>query len=209
MKINAYRIVFLLCVFLLLGGCKGFGILSPNPTPSPTVDIAHEENAIYNLTLVEVFGTQPLYVIDENTRNNCDPSLVDEEDWEYLSPELQDDTLEDFLEGNQSSQYLPELIYGDLSYSFVNGDSYKESSSFENSCFEPTCLVMERFKEDYPNAQGVIELSNIGFSDDRQQALICAEMEDGGDIKSVQIRLLIKTENIWLIESGFSINSIE
>lgn len=66
-------------------------------------------------------------------------------------------------------------------------------------------MKMDQVQNDYPGAQGVIKLSNIDFSDDKNQALVCAELDDGGGTRTFHIVLLRRSSDGWFIENQLEI----
>lgn len=193
-------VVFLLGLFVITGCTQANNFWQQVTPTSATID-TQMESAIYYRILSEVIGPQPVYVIEEESQNLC----YSTEGMQNFLPELQNDTKENFYRQQKIRRNLSEIIHPNENIYFVNEKDYQVEPSEENPCSVEKCFSLDALKTDYPNAWGIIRLSNIGFSDDRKQALVCAEIFEGGVSGTVHVILLRKENQEWKIENQYDL----
>ena len=200
-KSNRKYIAMVLLELFVITGCTQINNFWQQVTPTSAAIDPQMESAIYYRILSEVIGPQPVYVIEVESQDLC----YSTDGIQKLLPELQKDTKENFDRQQNNRQNLSEIIHPNENIFFVNEKDYQVESTEENPCSVEKCFSLDALKTDYPNAWGIIRLSNIGFSDDREQALVCAEIFEGGVSGTVHVILLRKENQEWKIEKQYDL----
>ena len=144
---------------------------TPQPTitrsyPQEFVQSENYEYAIYSYLVGELFWGEhygdpyDLIVINEQTVNPKIPDGI------LSSGAVSKEILDDFGSQNQQPRILKGQFDMKLIYKMMSKDRYIPPDSDE-------------FKKKYPKAKGILNLSRIGFSEDRKEALVYAEIVCG------------------------------
>ena len=187
---------------------------STNTLPShPTVvENLSAEQTIYAHVITEIFGALPTNVIEEKA--GCLILEMQAEgyaDYQKILTALQDDTLTDYVAKIETEKSLRQLFAGEDHFFVINEASYWLSATPEEgllTCSGADSLSVEKLQKDFPDANGVLHLSPIGFSENGKQALVCLGLNQGGCTKEVEIVLLEKDVANWAIKGRFQIFSI-
>jgi hypothetical protein len=157
-------------------------------TITPTINnrkISTEDYEIYSLALKAQYNGyvrgDPI-IIDINTSTITNNSLLNPELITALLGSVQKDTIDDFMA--------------------INKHSYKLSRYFnigKNYLLDEEDLSIEKLREKYPHAYGIVSISRIGFNNDRTEAIIDLGIFCGGMCGVCKIVQIIKDNNIWRI----------
>ena len=205
---------FLILLLLSVGliGCTDLkpatNIFAPTPTNAPTHphDTLQDDYEVYTTILPALFGSSPVFVIEQNTFAKAGDLTLPNGELQALLPE----TLSDFISQNSQS-YPLKMIFSRDDKIFILADraDFYEKPSPENglSCtwMRAKCFNASKFKAAYPEASGITLLSKIGYSSDRTQALVTAEQDNGQDIGVIYILLLQKESGQWKIEDTYEL----
>jgi len=144
----------------------------PSGTPAPDQDVRRrEEYAVYDAIIVDLFESGELQCIvlkeDTTARHLIDE---DEKNKEYVRshlPEVPLEVWDDFLGKNQEPAALQPFLHSTIpvfliSQEEINGIFFQEGDGWE------------RFYDDYPGAQGIMDISQVGFNPGLDQALVYA-----------------------------------
>ncbi len=131
-------------------------------------DIVRDECAVYNTLLRTRFGLSRTFVIYDHTSTDHPGSLLksDEQTTTLQAvnrewPDVNQETLEDFRIRNEEEYPLSHQL--DLNVEFVLLGEEEISTAYDD---------FDQFYEQYPNAQGILVLSRVGFNSERDEALV-------------------------------------
>lgn len=206
-----YNQVLLTIISLSLASCSTSEPINTPSVPTVTTDQISEEKEIYTRVIAETFGTQPIYVIEN--RAGCLITEIRKEGYEgykRILTELGDDTLDDYVTKVDREIFLNEFFLGDEQFAVVDEKEYwlEVTPEVIPYCSGPGSLSVEKLQMDFPSANGVLHLSPIGFNEDENQALVCLGLNVGGCKKDVDIILLKKNVDNWVIDINFHITSM-
>jgi len=173
---------------LLLGGCAG---------PTPTADINVEENAIYAALIGQRYVRDDikLIVIKEQTSPFIQPDELESvlQNAKEGLPGLSNATLEDFRAKNQESHPVGADLKLDVKYVLIGQAEMEEI--FQDS------TGWNKFYTRYPNSQGVMTLSRVGFNEALDQALVYVGNQSDGKAGAGYFFLLSKADGQWTVQS--------
>jgi hypothetical protein len=202
-----------------LAGCGGIAQLSnPIPlTPTATLDPIREDIAVYTAVLLEIYGSHPVYVIDQDTHNDILDLGNNNLGYRVLKP-LKTETLEDYIAKNHQ-HYPLKWTFTEPSgqIALVDASDYYEAPSPENglNCSrmwwpEPmVCFNGPKLGADYPGGIGIILLSKIGYNAQRTQALVTTRLEQGATKGDLYAVLLQKETGQWKVAEQYVSHWIE
>jgi hypothetical protein len=102
---------------------------------------------------------------------------------------------ENFHLRNKYCHRLQEKLVSDKKYVFL-------SKSDENSIFSGKGIYgWSQFDEKFPRSTGIIGFSNVGFNQDRKQALVYVTRSCGGKCGEGDYVLMEKENNVWKIKN--------
>jgi hypothetical protein len=157
--------------------------------------LSNEEYNVYSAVLSPMgyFDSDPeLYVIDELTDNywTQDDNLINyfEDEAEV---ELDDEMIEDFQQKNEMRYYLTNNF--SLSQDVVLISDQEVHEIFDEGWWDD-------FYEIYPNSTGIIEISRVGFNNDRNKAFLYFGYQAGGLAGAGYFILLSKNIDNWIMD---------
>lgn len=149
-------------------------IMTPIPAPTSTAEksssIPPEEYAVYNAMIENIFLTSrvEMIVIVDQTMAGISSGPASQQDLDFLqenlAPDLQAETVADFAAKNEFSYRVENHFSLDVPVVLLSNQAVDEIFAAEDG--------WERFYEQYPNSQGMMAISRVGFSPSKQQALI-------------------------------------
>ncbi|HEX8566604.1 MAG TPA: hypothetical protein VF648_13240 [Pyrinomonadaceae bacterium] len=117
-----------------------------------------------------------------------------------ILPPLLKETVDDFSSRNQKSATLTNKFDLNVKINFVGEEINK---LFENNAVGGKD-GWKIFNKKYPNANGIIEVSRVGFNKSKTQALISLGQSCGWLCGNGSFRLLTKKNNKWEIENTYT-----
>jgi len=177
------KLAVLFLALLLCASCTGLAQPTPtpppSPTPQPTATPAPQDSAVdYAVykALVETMYTDPKVqrvVIRDYTISSLNPAVSDDKMFEALQkdlPEVDQAMRDSYLARNAQSSLLNDRFNLKvpvtlLSQADFDGFFAKGGKGWDNFYFQ------------YPNSQGVLALSRVGFNASGDKALVCASTQ--------------------------------
>lgn len=170
----------------------------PQEATATPYSITPEEYHVYDAVIESLFlfeGVE-LIVILEHTAAGISPSVSLEEQSKYIrenmAETLQAETLDKFVTRNGQSHQVEDRFSLDVPVSLLSGDEFEEIFSSENGWL--------RFYEAYPNSQGTMTLSRVGFNAEQNQALMYVGNQVDYIAGEGDYVLFSKKGGEWLIE---------
>ncbi len=171
-------------------------------------DLAADENAVYEALLRDWQGETGFYLLRENTRFGEPGISLDEtlnKVLEQLSPAAENDpfaldptTLDDFRARNQAPESLDGVLQVPFATTLLSDEELK--TIFDKG----ETAGWQALRQQYPQAQGIYELSNIGFNQTGDQALVYLGLESE-DFHGGWYSLLTRQKGAWTSVMGFLI----
>ncbi len=110
-------------------------------------------------------------------------------------PSLSKATFDDFLANNKSRVLLKDLFTLPVKRVFISDEEL-------NTIFKDK-LYWEAFYKKYPNSQGVMTLSNVGFDAQKKQALVYVS-NSRGSLDAVGIYAVLEKQNdVWRVKEKY------
>jgi len=178
---------------LLLAGCAN---PSPTANPAPTPDFDAEELAVYAALIEQRYASgHQLIVIEEETSPFIQPDEFDSalQRVKENLPGLSDATLEDFRAKNQEPHPVGSGLKLDVNVVLISQAEMTEI--FQDSDGWDT------FYDRYPDSQGVMTLSRVGFNAAMDQALVYVGNQSHWLAGAGYFLLLSKIDGRWTIQS--------
>ena len=191
-------LVFLLLFVLSIAGCSGTTPVVHSTTPTgPEV----EEYAVYATVINELYVAEQTKLVIIKDRTGLSHSISKD-----LNRELElaqrdmtatsNDTIKDFQEKNQQSYPLDDSIRTKTKCLLIGEkeveEIYQDVDGWSN------------FYKKYPDSQGIMTLSRVGFNKDLNQALVYVGNRKGGLSGMGLFILLSKGNGNWIIQDKYS-----
>ena len=175
--------------FVLLISCNGFSAGSlPTITPE---ELEVEEYKIYKMVITQYISNDvEQIVINDHTH-------IRDENLSKLAKnvvELDEETIENFQDVNKDDHLLRNDF--DLGIPCI-----LLSSAESMEIFQPKTNGWDVFYERYPQSQGIMGVSKVGFNQEGNQALIYAWNEEYSEVGKGYYLFLTKEEGIWVIQA--------
>jgi hypothetical protein len=176
------KLIFLLALAPIISGCST-ATVSNNPAAQskPEESLITPEAtqyAVYNAVLKEFIGTRTKMLVLDNSNPSCEGNDLDMEKglsmdvdsrpgpMREMMPGISEETINDFH--HKPSVCLKQSFNLGVKIILLNKQEY-------NEVFAPKVKntnVWNVFRNKYPNADGIISLSNVGFNREMNQALV-------------------------------------
>jgi len=177
-------------------------IMTPTPTSISTPErsslITPEEYAVYDAMIESIFlpsGYEMIVMVD-HTAADISAGPASQQDVDYLrenmEPILEPETLADFVAMNDRSYLIENHFSLDVPVVLLDNEAMEEFFAAEDG--------WERFYDQYPNSQGVITLSRVGFNTNNEQALVYVGNQADFLAGQGDYVLLTKEGGEWKIE---------
>ena len=188
-----HRILILTAVWMLTVGCI---CTAPLNAPTAQNDRQADEYDVYAALINEkyVHGEVELIVIVDRTATGLGDDL--DKTLEYVAesiPDVQKGTLGDFKTQNDQSYPLPDDFDLDVTHRLISQQEMTEVFSEGDG--------WDEFYTKYPNSQGTMTLSRVGFNRKRDQALVYVGNQSHWLGGAGYYVLLAKENQVWAIQS--------
>lgn len=182
-------VLWLLTIAWVITSCG-----STTPTPTPLAPEIVDEYAVYSALIqtryVETSSVE-LIVLQERTTIEW----VNDEALNYLELELAGVTpelLQDFADQNQETRALERAFNLSVDYVFISLAEQQELFSTDTGWSE--------FYDKYPTSSGILYLSRVGFSAQRDQALVYVGHQSDYRLGVGFYYLLTQRDGAWTID---------
>jgi hypothetical protein len=200
MSVKVCKHILVIVLPLLLAACAATsqtnGLITKKD--SEIIEVSEpEEYMIYSALINQKYirNDVRLIVISDRTfahtvgTNSLDKTL------EFISKKLnisEQDLLKDFLMKNQQSYKLKAQFDIKVKYVLVNEEEKSQLSQSGN--------FWSAFDEKYPNAQGILSLSRVGFNHAMSRALVYIGNNGSASTGAGYYVLLVKSDGKWVIQ---------
>ena len=157
-------------------------------------EITNEEYNVYSalINLEYVKDGIKLIVIDDYTTTSISPGISElKENFRQEMPESQQETIDGFRKINQLRYLLKRQFSLPVDYVLVNEKEINDIFPKKG---------WDSFYEKYPNSQGEMTLSRVGFNTAKSQALVYVGNQSHFLSGEGYIFLLVKENNIWKVK---------
>jgi hypothetical protein len=147
---------------------------TPAPTSTSTLEksslITPQEYAVYDAMIANIFlpsGYESIVIVDQTVAGiSSGPASQQDLDnlRQNMAPDLQAETLADFVAKNERSYRIENHFSLDVPVVLISNQAVDEFFAAQDG--------WERFYEQYPNSQGMMTVSRVGFNPSGQQALV-------------------------------------
>ncbi len=162
------RAAICLVVLCLLLGCNTVTRLITPSTPTPAFDPAATEYAVYSALIEGMFSISQLDVVVIEDHTGLGVSSADAQQLAYLKeslPEVDQAMLDDFQARNAQAEPLAGRFTFKVKVKLISQDEVKQF-------FDPGGGAWDEFYKRYPNSQGIMTLSKVGFNVAGDRALV-------------------------------------
>ncbi len=175
----ARKIAHLLMALLMCASCTV--LARPTPTPQPTVTPTSAppdtavDYAVYK-ALIEAMYTDPkvaMVVVRDHTFSSLNPAVSNDKAFEGIQqalPEVDQAMRDSYLTRNAQSALLEDRFNLKFPVTLLNQADF-------DSFFGTNGKGWDNFYFQYPNSQGVLGLSRVGFNAQGDKALVCASTQ--------------------------------
>ncbi len=166
----------------------------------PSPEVTPEEYSVYSDLIEAMFPDKyELFVIRDRTSSE-DSATSETLPFQYLHshmPSLSPETFANFQAMNDKEYNLQRHFQLETDYILLGAEENEEIFSAVGPWVDP----WDEFYERYPNSQGIMTLSRVGFDDNMNQALVYLGNVFGGLGGQGNCILLTKVSGVWVIES--------
>jgi len=145
---------------------------SPQPqtstTSNNTVPVSGEEYRVYAVVLRKVKGTLIIKDKTDVDKDSKDIKMLEKRGLEPFLKKIESEAMADFLAKNETHSTLEKKFPPDIEFNFISNEELKANFAYK---FDGE-MNWESFREKYPKAGNIYTLSNVGFSEDSNQALV-------------------------------------
>jgi hypothetical protein len=183
--------ILLLLITILIAGCTG-GKTAP-------ASVLVEEYAVYEAAIESLYLTEDieLIVIKNRTATDSSPSESLDTEVAYIQEEfgsaIESETLSDYRARNKQSHQLDQDFLLDVPYVLLSEAELAET--FERGG------GWNQFYKIYPNSQGIMTLSRVGFNTQIDQALVYIGNQAGYLAGRGYYVLLTKEGDVWTVDN--------
>jgi hypothetical protein len=179
-----------LLLFISLSACNAVPA-TPTPTKTPLPDREVETYRVYSALIQAKYvgGGIERIVIEEETGHHFNESTLESIQHTF---KLKRDILDDFIAQNRTPRFLEDVFK--LNVEVVLFDEVEAKG-----VFSPEDYAWVTFHEKYPNSQGLIKLSGVGFNKDMTRALVQVGIERCVDCGEGWIFLLENRNGNWVV----------
>lgn len=186
---------FSLFLLAVLTVCSTTGTPSPQPTPSPspTLDADLAQQEVYAALVQALYPNSELVIMDTTQTNVLGLATPEElQQIESHFKELSPGTAADFNARNASQVKLSASMLLGIPYVLLSEQAKKELFQVNQSGWDV-------FYNRYPQAPGIITLSQVGFNQSGDQALVYLGLQSNWLAGSGNFILLGKFNGKWII----------
>jgi hypothetical protein len=197
-------------LFILIACWCLFFTMQVVQVPAPTaVDSKSEDYVIYSAVLDEYFAKQQQIkhvVIGDHTMMDFPPILMGMSSFGDSMKEIREtaakDLLQDYTQKNKTSVLLEARFSSRLPVALISEAQRDRIFDIKGEGEKKTANLagLKELQRLYPNSQGFMSLSRIGFNKDSTQALVYVGNVCGGLCGSGQFFFLVKAGNRWTVK---------
>ena len=179
---------------------------TPPSAPKPTAALDDEEYAVYSALIQSLYASGAKVLVIDNFVAGCVPvgnNAEGERAWlQSLDklptklPKLSTKTVADFKSKSRTCRNLEGKLTLPTKYILIS--QTERRAIFSNANVNKS---WQSFQQKYPGANGYINLSNIGFNEDRSQALVDTFRKCGDKCGGERMVLLTKVNGKWSVSS--------
>jgi hypothetical protein len=170
-----------------------------SPTPQGSTPITPEEYAVYDAMIKHIFipyGVKAIVIVDQTAAGISD-GLASQQDLEYLqknlAPDLQAETLSDFVAKNDRSYQVENHFSLDVPVVLFSNEAVDKFFAADDG--------WNRFYDQYPNSQGLMKISRVGFDPGKEQALMYVGNQADFLAGQGDYVLLSKEGGVWQVDT--------
>ena len=211
LKYIYYFSIWLVALFLLVNCTTNqLDSMPTAPPPSNSIEtstssqpinsLTNEEYAVYDTVIKSLYQTESieLIVINDHTATDLAPGETLEQAMQYVQDNMEQvidpETLADYKNQNQKSIQLEESFSLDIPYILLTETQSNQILDATNN--------WDNFNQTYPNAQGIMTLSRVGFNAGRDQAVLYIGNRAGLGTGEGFYVFLTKEGEEWAINSS-------
>ena len=197
----------LLCSALAIGlliGAEGQNKKKTPAAPLPSAALDNEEYAVYSALLQSLYAGGAKLLVMDNYVSGCVPvgnNAEGEKAWQQSLnslpsklPKLSAKTLADFKSKARQCRSIEAKLTLPVKYLLLSKQERKQIFATPD-----TKKAWANFHQKYAGATGYINVSNIGFNEDRTQALVNTYRKCGVQCGAEKIVLLTKGNGQWSV----------
>ncbi len=183
---------------------------APTTAPKPTAALDDEEYAVYSALLQSLYTNGAKVLVMDNYVSGCVPvgnNAEGERAWQQSLnslpsklPKLSTKTIADFKSKSRNCRTIEAKFTLPTKYILISQPERRAifSKADVNKSWQS-------FHQKYPGAAGYINLSNIGFNEDRTQALVDTFRKCGDKCGGEKMVLLMKVNGKWSVAATHKI----
>jgi hypothetical protein len=183
---------------------------APAPPPKPSVALDDEEYAVYSALLQSLYASGAKVLVIDNFVSGCVPvgnNAEGERAWQQSLdklpsklPKLSAKTIADFKSKARTCRNLEAKLTLPAKYILLS--QAERRAIFSKADVNKS---WQSFNQKYPGANGYINVSNIGFNEDRTQALVDTFRKCGDKCGGERMVLLTKANGKWSVTATHKI----
>lgn len=183
---------------------------APASAPKATAALDDEEYAVYSALVQSLYGSGAKVLVIDNFVSGCVPignNAEGERAWQHSLnslpnklPKLSAKTVADFKNKSRACRTIEAKL--DLSAKYILLSQQERRVIFSKADVNKS---WKGFHQKYPDAKGYINLSNVGFNEDRTQALVNTYRKCGENCGGEKMVLLTKLNGKWNITATHKI----
>lgn len=183
---------------------------APTTAPKATAAIDDEEYAVYSALIQSLYASGVKVLVIDNFVSGCVPvgnNAEGERSWQQSLdklpsklPKLSAKTIADFKSKSRTCRNLEAKLTLPAKYILI-------SQTERRAIFSKADVNQswQSFQQKYPGANGYINVSNIGFNEDRTQALVDTFRKCGDKCGGERMVLLTKVNGKWSVSATHKI----
>lgn len=204
--------VLLFLVFGLLPATYSQSKKKPAPaaTSKPTAALDDEEYAVYSTLIQSLYANGAKVLVIDNFVSGCVPvgnNAEGERAWQQSLdklpgklPKLSPKTIADFKSKSRTCRTIEAKFALPTKYILIS--QTERRAIFSKADVNKS---WQNFQQKYPGANGYINVSNIGFNEDRSQALVDTFRKCGDKCGGEKMVLLTKVNGKWSVAATHKI----
>ena len=175
---------------------------APAPAPKPTPALDDEEYAVYSALIQSLYSNSAKVLVIDNFVSGCVPvgnNAEGERAWQQSLnslpgklPKLSPKTVADFKSKSRDCRTIESKLTLPTKYILIS--QQERRAIFSKADVNKS---WQSFQQKYPGANGYINISNIGFNEDRTQALVNTFRKCGEKCGGEKMVVLTKANGKW------------
>ena len=183
---------------------------APAAAPKPTAAIDDEEYAVYSALIQSLYGNGAKMLVIDNFVSGCVPvgnNSEGERSWQQSLdklpsklPNLSAKTVADFKGKSRTCRTIESKLTFPTKYILIS--QAERRAIFSKADVNKS---WQSFQQKYSGANGYINVSNIGFNEDRTQALVDTFRKCGDKCGGERMVLMTKVKGKWSVTATHKI----